>query len=125
MRFLKLCFVLMVFGIFAKAQEKDTCFYHVSFGHWQWNYCTGTARIMTSVSGSSAIHDTVVFEKRNYPRDFVLESKANTWITVAYLAVTSMDGKTKYIVKGYDIIANPDSPKKKKVASVGANIGVD
>src|SRR6185436_5440123 len=99
MRFLKFCFVLMVFGISVKAQEKETCFYHVSFYKWEWDCCYGRDTIHLWGTHSKPERDTIIMDTVSYPRHFVLERSDSASFSNAHFEVASMDNKNKYEVK--------------------------
>jgi len=104
MRFLKLCFVLIVFVISAKAQEKETCFYHVSFYRWQCDYCYGRDTIAIQDFEGNFVHDTVIMDTSNRKSYFTLEIKDSASLSNACFEVRSIDGKINYEVKSFFVV---------------------
>ncbi|HYV94715.1 MAG TPA: hypothetical protein VE978_23275 [Chitinophagales bacterium] len=125
MRFLKLCFVLMVFGISAKAQESLKCFYHISFGPWEWNYCYGRDTISRAIPNENYLKDTVVIDTTNHPKYFYLRARDKISFNNVGLKVTSMDGKINYEVKSFSIFPARKFEKAKSVECIGAYLNED
>jgi len=94
----------MVFGISAKAQEKDTCFCHVSFYQWEWDcyYNTGDT-IELSDPRSDFYTDTLVREYNN-PGSFSLKYPFQESFDSAHFEVTSCYKNINYKVTGFSII---------------------
>src|SRR6185295_12250795 len=107
MRFLKFCFVLMVVGSSLHAQEKDTCFYHVSFYKWEWNCCYGRDTFRTHDSGGIRIRDTVVIDTGSHPHSFDFEMKDSASFDSAHFEVTTYDRKTEFEIKGFHTLVIP------------------
>ncbi|HYV94716.1 MAG TPA: hypothetical protein VE978_23280 [Chitinophagales bacterium] len=107
MSILKLCFVLMVVGSSAKAQQKETCLYHVSFYKWEWNYCSGMDTMPIYDSEGFLSRDSVFADTANHPHIFFLEREDSTSFANAHFEVTSMDGKINYEVLSFDFGTNP------------------
>jgi len=110
MHFLKLCFVLMVFGISAKAQEKDSCsiIFHFISGNgivvMDWipfplMICRQKRSRITSRWTPSIVRASFL---SNMPR--------GTTFNHNHLQVTSLDGKINYQIKSFDFTTNAVDP---------------
>ena len=101
MRLPAVCFLLLLFDLSVKAQEKETCFYHVSFYEWSWNYCYGLDTTWIYDSESTTFRDTIIMDTAYHPHIFSLKMRDSTWFNWAHFQVSSMDGKIHYQIEGF------------------------
>src|ERR1043165_9435933 len=107
MRSLQFCFVLMVFGISAKAQDKESAAYHISFYKWHWVYGYGIDTIHLQDFEGNVLRDTIIRDTSEYPMVDAVKYPIKKSFYSAHFNVTSYDRKIKYEVKGFD--ASPNS----------------
>jgi len=103
MRFLQLCFLMMVFGISAKAQERSGCLYHILFYELQWDYCNTEMHVQYSDLNGKPTRDTVVFHAENDPDEFTLKYPFKNYFGEHPFIVTTDDTYKRCEIRGFHI----------------------